>query len=168
MVQPTKPRAGESGSVRIAPEPFDSALAGRLIAEVQAEYVRRYGSEDISPVDAAEFAAPAGLFLVAWRDGSPVACGGWRRHDLPDGTSPAEIKRMYVRAEHRGRGYARLMLAELERTAQTAGFDRIILETGVSQPEAIALYLSSGYRPTTTFGVYADSPLCRCFGKSLG
>lgn len=170
MSQPTA-RKSPPATVRIAPEQYDSVVARELIAAVQAEYVIRYGSEDITPVDPAEFAPPAGLFLVAWLDGEldgePVSCGGWRVNELADGTVAAEIKRMYVPVEHRGRGYARVILAELERTAQAAGLERIVLETGVAQPEAIGLYRSAGYHEIPGFGVYADHPNCRCFAKNL-
>jgi ribosomal protein S18 acetylase RimI-like enzyme len=78
-----------------------------------------------------------------------------------------EIKRMFVPAGYRGRGYARAVLAELERTAAAAGRRRAVLETGTRQPEAIALYTSAGYAPMPRFGYYRDSPNCRCFAKCL-
>ena len=64
-------------------------------------------------------------------------------------------------------GFARAVLAHLERTAAQAGADTMVLETGIEQPEAIKLYQSSGYEPVEKFGTYADSPLQRCFGKRL-
>ena len=72
---------------------------------------------------------------------------------------------MFVLPEHRGRGHARAVLAELERTAVAAGHRRTVLETGTRQPEAIALYVASGYAPIAPFGTYRDSPNCRCFAK---
>ena len=74
---------------------------------------------------------------------------------------------MYVVPHARGRGLARLMLAHLESTARDAGADAMVLETGIVQPEAIALYVSSGYTPIPGFGFYRDSPLSRCFGRRL-
>jgi ribosomal protein S18 acetylase RimI-like enzyme len=59
------------------------------------------------------------------------------------------------------------MLAHLEATAAAAGAEAIVLETGIRQPEAIALYESSGYTPIPLFGFYRDSPQCRCFARSL-
>ena len=106
---------------------------------------------------------PHGLFLVGYLDGTPVATGGWRRH----GEHDAEIKRMYVNAAARGRGLARAVLAELEETARAAGLHRLVLETGDEQPEAIALYRSSGYTPVTPFGYYADAPESVHLGKIL-
>lgn len=143
--------------------PYDHPDAVALIAEVQQEYVVRYGGIDRTPTDPAEFAPPQGLFLVGYLDDVPVACGGWRvRGD------EAEVKRMYVVPAARGRGFARVVLKELERTIAGAGLRRAILETGLAQPEAIALYTSSGYEPIESFGIHSDSPNSRCFAKPLG
>lgn len=140
-----------------------------LVARVQAEYVERYGSPDESPVDPTVFDAPDGLFLVGDEAGVPVATGAWRVSPVQalGGGSAVEIKRMYVVPEARGRGHARAVLAELERTAVAAGHDLAVLETGLMQPEAIALYGSEGYQQIEGFGHYRDSPLARCFGKLL-
>lgn len=141
-----------------------------LIERVQAEYVQRYGGPDESPIDAGHFEDAEGAFFVGYAGEVPVAMGGWRWHVVPPDVpadSAVEIKRMYVVPEARGRGFARLILAHLERTAREAGSASIVLETGLRQPEAIALYESSGYRPVAGFGHYADSPLSRCFAKVL-
>ena len=56
---------------------------------------------------------------------------------------------------------------DLEARARAAGYTRIVLETGSRQPEAIALYSSSGYTPIASYGFYRNGPLNRCFGKDL-
>jgi GNAT superfamily N-acetyltransferase len=135
-----------------------------LTAEVQREYQRRYGDAgDASPIDAAEFVTPHGLFVVVLDDGAPVGMGGWRRYD--DGIG--ELKRMYVRESARGRGIARQLLAHLESTAAEAGIRRLVLETGVAQPEAIALYRSAGYVDVPSFGYYVDHDDSVHLGKTL-
>ncbi|HEX5407363.1 MAG TPA: GNAT family N-acetyltransferase [Pseudonocardiaceae bacterium] len=149
---------------------YDNPDARTLIEAVQQEYVLRYGGRDSTPIDVADFAPPRGLFVVGYLDGVAVACGGWRAHGSADpgfADGDAEVKRMYVTPSARGTGCARALLAELERTAVEAGRLRIVLETGVQQPEAIALYTSSGYAAIPAFGIYRDAPGCRCFGKSL-
>ena len=152
--------------------PYDHPDVERLVRGVQAEYVQRYGGEDATPVEPGEFARPRGAFVVGYVDGGPVACGGWRARDALHGDGAlrdgdAEIKRMFVPAGHRGRGFARAVLAELERLAAAVGRRRAVLETGTRQPEAIALYASAGYTPVEPFGVYRDAPGCRCFAKHL-
>jgi GNAT superfamily N-acetyltransferase len=151
--------------------PADHPDALRLVREVQQVYVERYGEADLTPMRAAEFAPPGGIFLVGYDVGGvPVACGGWRaRDDADPGLTPgdAEIKRMYVVPAARGRGYARAVLAELERSAATAGRRRAVLETGTRQPEALALYTAQEYLPIPGFGVYRCAPDSRCFAKAL-
>ena len=147
----------------IEAHPFAHPYAVRLIDELQAEYRLRYGSPDETLIDVGEFDPPAGLFLIGLLDGDPVAAGGWRRL----GPGLGEVKRMYVAARARGRGFARLMLAELESTMAAAGYDRVVLMTGALQPEAMALYESSGYAPSGAYGLYADYSDARFYGKPL-
>ncbi|WP_375296008.1 GNAT family N-acetyltransferase [Saccharothrix sp.] len=138
--------------------------------DLQEVYVVRYGHEDVTPVDPAQFAAPLGHFVVGYLDGAPVACGGWRAHDVADGSvrpGDAEIKRMYTADSVRGRGLSRVVLAELESSARAAGRRRMILETGTRQPEAIRLYQTSGYERIDNFGVYRHDPDSLCFAKEL-
>jgi GNAT superfamily N-acetyltransferase len=155
--------------LRLRHLPLGHADAVRLNAELQQEYRVRYGGHDGTPTDPREFDAPHGLFVVGYVNGAAVVCGGWRARD--GGEDPelrpgdAEIKRMYVVAAHRGHGYARAVLAELERTAAAAGRRRAVLESGTRQPESVALYLSAGYEPMPAFGLYRDSPNSRFFAK---
>ena len=149
---------------------FTDPVAQALVAELQQEFVVRYGGPDETPLDATQFDEPTGAFFVGWVDGSPVATGAWRlRPDVSalGGSVAAEIKRMYVVPRLQRRGLARLMLAHLETTAAEAGADVMVLETGLAQPEAIELYRSSGYARVAGFGYYKDSPKVRYFGKRL-
>ena len=160
----------------LRPTAFDHPVATKLDGEIQQYYMQLYGGGDSTSMNARHFDPPHGLFVVGYADGVAVACGGWRaRGDDYDERAgdpalrlgDAEIKRMYVAERHRGRGYARAVLAELERTAGAAGRRRMVLETGVPQPDAIALYTSAGYEPMTRFGDYRDSPNSRCYAKPL-
>lgn len=152
---------------------YDHPDAALLIAEVQAEYVLRYGGPDESPVQPGQFSAPDGLFAVGYRQQLPVAMGGWRLHEPDDphtgwASPAAEVKRMYVVAAARGAGFARQMLAFLERSAADRGARWVLLETGSKQPEAIALYRSAGYQDVPPFGHYAETPLSVHLGKQIG
>jgi GNAT superfamily N-acetyltransferase len=161
----------EPADLRIEQVAIDHPDAQLLIEEVQQEYVVRYGGRDDTPMDAAEFTPPAGAFYVGYRDGVPVMTGAWRFRDdvtLLGSPRPAEVKRMYVVAQARRQGLARLMLAHLEATARTAGAEVMVMETGTAQPEAMELYQSAGYEPVESFGHYKWSPRNRCYGRRLG
>lgn len=148
----------------------DHADVAALADEVQAYYASIYGGPDASPMDHDEFAPPRGAFFVGYDGGRPVAMGGWRMHDPIKGypaMNPAEIKRMYVVSVARGRGLARQLLAHLEQTARSAGADALVLETGLRQGDAIALYRSAGFSDIPAFGFYAGDALAVHLGKPL-
>lgn len=161
----------EAAPVVIRRLPITHPDAARLVEEVQEEYVVRYGSRDESPVDPTEFEAPHGAFFVAYAGGVPVATGAWRRRtgmtELGS-DAVAEIKRMYVVATARRTGLARRMLVHLEETAREAGIEVLVLETGMRQPEAIALYAGQGYERIRDFGHHAGLPDVRSFARRIG
>lgn len=154
---------------------FDHPDAQKLNDTVQAEYAERYGDEgDATPLAAEMFDPPRGVFYLAYDDaGRPVGTGGWRAQraggeGYADGD--AEIKRMFVIRELRGQGLARRMLAMLEESARTAGRTRMVLETGIMQPEAMRLYETSGYTRVpedAKFGLYRCHDASRCYTKPL-
>lgn len=155
--------------LRIERLPITHPDAVTLVEAVQEEYVTRYGSRDDSPIDPTDFEDPVGRFFVGYLDGAPVATGAWRRSTVRalGAEATAEVKRMYVVPAAQRRGIARRMLAHLEATAAEAGIEALVLETGIRQPEAIELYLSSGYEPIPGFGHYCGSELSRCFGRRI-
>ena len=141
-----------------------------LVADLQQEFVQRYGGPDETVLSVDTFDDESGQFFLGHCDAQPVVIGGWRlRRDVTalGGSVAAEIKRMYVVPAAQRRGFARVMLAHLESTARAAGADVLVLETGMEQPEAIALYESSGYTPVEGFGLYRDEPSVRYLGKRL-
>ncbi|GEA87814.1 GNAT family N-acetyltransferase [Cellulomonas cellasea] len=143
---------------------WDDADATRLRGAQVAELAERYGADDVGSVMTAD--GVVAMLLV--RDGDePVACGALRDVTAEQGPATVEIKRLYVVPDRRGRGLSRLAMAELEARARTLGYRRLILETGVMQPEAIGLYLALGYDPIEAYGEYKDEPSSRCFGKAL-
>ncbi|HKY55376.1 MAG TPA: GNAT family N-acetyltransferase [Anaerolineales bacterium] len=102
--------------------------------------------------------------ILAYDGNSPVGCGCFR--PVKDSIS-VEIKRMYVRPECRGAGIARRILAELEKWAGEEGYSLSILETGIKQPEAIALYLRTGYQQIPNYPPYVDVAESICMKKQL-
>jgi GNAT superfamily N-acetyltransferase len=151
--------------VRIAADRLDSAASAPLVAALWSELLVRYGEPDPDPdgITAATFTPPEGEFVVAWADTIPAGCGGLRRYEPGVG----ELKRMYVIPSRRGQGVGRAVLDGLESRARALGYHRLVLETGVRQPEAMALYTSAGYTPLEPYGFYRTLPLSRCFEKLL-
>ncbi|MFD3327218.1 GNAT family N-acetyltransferase [Streptomyces sp. NPDC058701] len=161
------------GMIQLRAVPYDHPDAVELNDRVQLEYQERYqGEGDVTFLDPMMFAPPRGLYLIAYDlADAPIASGGWRSQDENDegyADGDAELKRMYVVPEARGLGLARRILTVLEEDARTAGRTRMVLETGDQQPEAIALYLSSGYAPSAKFGHYRFHDSSRCMTKPLG
>lgn len=162
---------------RIVRRSFGHPDAVRLVAEVQAEYVERYGSPDEAPIDRGEFDEGRGSFLVGYLgdgpDAEPVATGAWRWVPTPvalggeEAGRTAELKRMFVRRPHRRTGLASVLLTRLETDAAAAGGRFLVLETGTKQPEALAMYAAAGYRSLEGFGHYAHSGMARAFVKDL-
>jgi GNAT superfamily N-acetyltransferase len=94
---------------------------------------------------------PRGRFYLATEAGDVVGCGGLTF--LDDGT--AELRRMWVRPDARGRGVGRALLERLEHEAWRRGCVAIVLDTHSSLREAVALYRSAGYREVAP---YNDNP----------
>jgi GNAT superfamily N-acetyltransferase len=148
--------------VTIAEEPLDAPESRELLAELRTDLVRRYRGDGHpaappSPLDVASFLVARGA------NGRALGCVALRRRDEGE----FEIKRMYVRPEARGRRLGDRLLGEVEARARGLGATRLMLETGVPQPEAIAVYERNGYTPIEPFGDYADSPLSRCYAREL-
>ncbi|MBO8195873.1 GNAT family N-acetyltransferase [Streptomyces oryzae] len=166
--------------MQIVPAHFDHPDARKLNEIVLQEYAVRYNNPegDATPLDAAMFQPPRGLYLLGYdEEQRPVATGAWRSMDAAQGPDEedenyadgdAEIKRMFVVPQARGQGLARRILGLLEADAREAGRTRMVLETGLKQPEAIQLYTSAGYEPAPEkFGHYRFHEESRCFVKPL-
>src|SRR5689334_11227021 len=132
----------------------EDPLAEPLLAELAVEYATRYGgtkdavSKWLRGYPADEFAPPGGGLLIGlsaasgrYPRGQPVTGGAFRRFD----DSTAELKRIWTDSRHRRQGYAKALLAELETEIIARGYRSVYLTTGDRQPEAEALYLSTGY-----------------------
>lgn len=101
--------------------------------------------------------------VVAYSENTAVGCGAFK----PFSKDAVEIKRMYTNEEMRGKGFASKILNELEVWAKEEGFSKCVLETGVKQPEAIALYEKNGYYRIPNYGQYIGIDNSVCFEKLL-
>jgi ribosomal protein S18 acetylase RimI-like enzyme len=125
----------------------DDPLAEPLLAELAVEYATRYGATEqavakwLRGYPADEFAPPDGGLLIGVLNGLPITGGAFRRFD----DSTAELKRIWTDRRYRRQGHAKTLLAELETEIAARGYRYVYLTTGDRQPEAEALYLSTGY-----------------------
>lgn len=103
------------------------------------------------------------VYLIAWHDGRALGCGALRQRDEFTG----ELQRMFVTRSARRDGVARALLAQLERDARHRGYRQLVLETGVRQGPAIALYSGCGWRRIPAYGAFVGDPASVCFGKAL-
>ena len=101
--------------------------------------------------------------VVAYENDIPIGCGAIKGFD----NTTMEIKRMYVSPEHRGKGIAVKILAELEQWTVDLGYEKCVLETGINQPEALALYQKNGFKRIPNYGQYANVESSFCFEKVL-
>ena len=150
-------------AVAIRPEDPRQQDVQTLIADLDAYVALLYPAESNHLLDVETLAGRDICFLVARVDERAVGCGALRRHDDELG----EIKRMYVDPRVRGRGIGRRLLQALETEAVRQGLARVALETGVSQPEAIALYRRAGFRDCPPFAGYKPDPLSLFMMKEL-
>ena len=104
------------------------------------------------------------VFYIAYDiDENAVACGALKDFD----NNTAEIKRMYVKPEFRGLGVSKKILTVLEQHARELHYQRLVLETGLKQPEAMNLYSKFGYTTIKCYGIHSDDPDSRCFEKFI-
>ncbi|MEJ8654721.1 GNAT family N-acetyltransferase [Streptomyces sp. MS1.AVA.3] len=144
---------------------YSSPAARRLTQALHREQLAIYGAAD-DPADtpADEFTAPRGTFLIATPGNGPaLACGGWRTA----GPTTAEIKRMYVAPGARGYGLGRKILESLEQDALCHGKTQMVLETGVCNLAALALYTSCSYVRTPSYIAGRNPDINRALCKAL-
>jgi GNAT superfamily N-acetyltransferase len=143
--QPAAPRPG-AATVTEGPGPADIRFRAQAPDD---EHIRLLIANADPPVDPEDFRE--GTFLVAYVNGQPSGCGGYRlRRGDPRAT--AEIVGLYVRPNVRQTGLARDILTELEAWAGRDGFTRAVLRAGPGRPGAQALAGVGGYRPEPDIG----------------
>lgn len=148
---------------RVEPDDPD---ARELWHAQERDTAERYGDPDFK--GATDFPTLIGSWVGYAQDGTPVACIVARWSPFAE-TEPgdAELKRLWVTPGYRGRGYARVMLGAAEQAARKAGATRLILESGTKQPQALALYETTGWETMAPYGDYREEPESRCYAKPL-
>jgi GNAT superfamily N-acetyltransferase len=142
---PLPPSAIQAGFV-LAREPYGDDGPQWVAAQAEAEIVARYGilEEAELGLTAAMFNPPNGTFLVARRgDAAGPPLGGVGVRAIRPGIG--QIRRLWVDPEQRGQGMARALMSGVEDAARELGLTVLRLGTGDRQPEAVALYESTGW-----------------------
>ena len=101
--------------------------------------------------------------VVAYIDDVPIGCGTIKEFSA----DTAEVKRMYVNKDARGKGIGKKILNELEKWAMELNYKYLILETGKRQKEAVAFYSNSGFEEIPNYGQYEGIDNSICFRKKL-
>lgn len=142
----------------VSPVAADDPRLGGLIAALDRDLWDRYGNEDLGPSPT----LPDLQFVLACLGTTPVGCAGVQRHG-----ADMELKRMYVTPSARGTGVAPRLVEAAVELAIRGGGARLILETGVRQPEAIRLYEKCGFARIPNFPPYDQDPLSVCYARDL-
>jgi putative acetyltransferase len=137
--------AGEVGAVR----------------ELFAEYARMVDEPCCFADFERELATLPGEYRLFLADGA-AGCVGVRMLD----PQTAEMKRLYVRAEHRGKGLGRALAEAAIEAAREAGCVRIVLDTLPKMQEAQALYRALDFRPIDPY-LENPTPGALCFELRL-
>ena len=146
---------GAGAGATIAAETADQPEVRALLAQSDAYHAGLYPAASNHLVDVGTLVRPNVRFLVARVEGGAVGCGAL----VLDAGGEAEIKRMFVAPEARGRRIGWQLLLALEDAARAAG---------VRQPESLGLYRRLGYRQRGPFGAYRADPLSTFFEKRIG
>ncbi len=149
----------------IAPLDPQTPQALHLLACSDAYLGALYPAESNHLESADSLARPNVHFVGVWLDGRLAGCGAVKV--LQDDTTYGEIKRVFVLPEHRGRGLSHALMDALEAHLTAQGILLARLETGIHQPEALALYRARGYRTRLPFGQYQPDPLSVFMEKAL-
>ncbi len=147
----------------ITTERPDTADARALIDELEAHLATLYPRESRHGYSVEKLVAQGVAFFLVRDNGTPVGCGGIQLF----GTDYGELKRMYVRPQFRGLGFAKLMLDHLADYARSRGVRLLRLETGIHQHAAIGLYERAGFQSIPPFGEYRDDPVSKFYEKRI-
>jgi putative acetyltransferase len=133
-----------------------------LIKLLDAELSERYGElqKQFDKHNKVDF---INNVIIINKDNVPVACGAFKEFDA----DTVELKRIFVVKQQRRQGLAKLIVCKLEELARNKGYKYALLETGIKQHEAIALYKSLSFEVIDNFEPYVGSKNSVCMKKAL-
>lgn len=103
-----------------------------------------------------KYKEPEGALLLAKYDSKFAGCCALRPLKVPDHPHAAEMKRLYVRPEFRGKGIAKGLVMRVLKKAKGAGCSCVLLDTLKTMEEAQSLYKRLGFQEIPP---YYDNPL---------
>jgi len=152
----TMKMSDRTGDIQIEHLDPKAADVKTMMAVSDAFYEGLY-PEDSNHLEALdELDKPNVLFIGCRVDGALVASGAAKIMD--DDGDYAEIKRVFVLDDYRGRGLSARIMNTLETESIKRGVWLFRLETGVRQPEALGLYRKLGYHERGPYGAYGADP----------
>jgi GNAT superfamily N-acetyltransferase len=88
-----------------------------------------------------DYKSPNGAFFIIYSDENPIGCAGLKKFD----EKSCELKRMYIKEQFRGRGFAKTVIEFLLNEAKLLGYKEVLLDTNAVMPVAIKAYLKAGF-----------------------
>lgn len=101
--------------------------------------------------------------ILVYDNDIPIGCASFKEYD----NECAEVKRVFIKMEYRGKGISKELMKRLEDIARKKGYCYLILESGKPLVAAMALYKKVGYRIISNYGQYRDMPDSICMKKKL-
>ena len=101
--------------------------------------------------------------LIAYIGDVAVACAGFKSYSNDD----AEIKRVWVEPDYRGRHIAKDLMKQIEDRAREFGYKRTILQTRAIMADAVGLYEKLGYSKIENYPPYDNLDGAVCMAKEL-
>lgn len=153
--------------------PWMAPAAYEMRTAAAQELSRIYGSE--APAADPDGDHAVAMVMLSILDGEKrvdVGCAALmdRTGMLEEFSGPVvEVKRVYVKPDYRGNGYAKLLMHEVERQARRYSQRedriglRVVLEAGTRQPNAVRLYESLGYVSIAPYGEWKSDPESLCY-----
>lgn len=101
--------------------------------------------------------------IVVYDNDIPIGCAAFKKYD----DECAEVKRVFIKTEYRGRGISKKLMELLEESAREQSYHYLIFESGEPLVAAMSLYRKIGYKVILNYGQYEDMPDSICMRKKL-
>lgn len=101
--------------------------------------------------------------VLLYDNNQPIACASFKEYE----PGVAEVKRVFLRKEYRGKGLSKELMGRLEEKAKRQGYQKLILETGRPLKEAFGLYQKLGFDMIENYGQYRCMCDSICMSKKI-